>query len=359
MPAIGRQEPDPLKKYWWVILVVCALVGAWIYMPTTSGTGSDSVEISRTPAEQSLNSLDSVDNPQGAPGQARTSEGGGAGASRPLTSPDQSSSLYHAPGSAAGAPLTEDQVQALVEGLSVDSLAKAMQSVASGVRPPDHGWGDAQVRTGFSRPKAQFEQVGALRGGTGGEGSAASLVFRKPFGSGGDPGLDMKPGPGLQGAGRAASGIARQAAQNNQSLNALDRARKTSMDSLKGVDERAMGMGGRSFDASGGAGGAQGQLSQAAAAAGLNEGAGVPANLKANDPSMNQKKLEPPKIEAASQVKDDSNKEYMQQQILMMIMGAAISGILGPTFSGVGMALAGGLGLSPPSSGSMDVVKSP
>ncbi|MFA5140338.1 MAG: hypothetical protein WC728_13990 [Elusimicrobiota bacterium] len=230
-------------------------------------------------------------------------------------------------------------------------MAEGLDSFSAQGKPAkDDGWDGQEARTGFSRPQAKFEPAGSSRGG--GEGSSsAQLVQQKPFGTGGDPGLDLRTG-GLQAAAQEARSRLRENVANSQTVQGLRGAQKTSLAALKGNDELASGIGGRSFDAGGGAKSSMDALEAAAGGGGtgLGEGQGTPMNLKGNDPNVNQKLLEPPPIDAAGEVKDDSNKEYLQQQMLMMVMGVAISGILGPTFSGIGMALASGMGLNQPSS---------
>jgi hypothetical protein len=329
---------DPFRKHWWVVLIVCAFVGFWIYFPSTSGTGSDAVDLDKTfgQTEQSLYSLDPAENPQGAPGRvlAVPVEGADGAYGRAASRAGQDSSLYQASGGASGEPIS----------------AEALASPSAQAKPAkDDGWGGQEPRTGFSRPQAKFDPAGSLHDG-GGVSSSAQLVHQKPFGTGGDPGLDLRTGPGLHAAAQDARRKLQESVAESRTVQGLKQAEKASLAAIKGNDELASGMGGSPFDAGGGARSSMEALEAAAAGTGLGEGQGTPMNLKSSDPNVNQKVLEPPPIKDAGEVKDDSNKEYLQQQMLMMIMGVAISGILGPTFSGIGMALVGGMGLNQPSS---------
>ena len=87
---------DPFRKYWWVVLVGFGLVGAWVCLPLMeSGTGSVSGTAGAKSAEQSL---DSVNNPSGAPGSAVDLSMDGTGAYRKKGSEGPiASSLYQAP----------------------------------------------------------------------------------------------------------------------------------------------------------------------------------------------------------------------------------------------------------------------
>ena len=62
-----RRDNDPFKKYWWVLLLAFGAVGAWLCSPLIGTQGSAGVarESGLKSAEQSL---DSLDNPSGAPG---------------------------------------------------------------------------------------------------------------------------------------------------------------------------------------------------------------------------------------------------------------------------------------------------
>lgn len=368
-PAMSAgRGTDHLKKYWWVLLGAVVLVGAWLSLASMPATGSE--EIAAGPAtEQSLFSLDPSGNPNGAPGglaeAARAAAQGESSAKSGYAKADgpaQQSSLwkapqgYRTPGAAAGAPISAELAKELEaaakDGPNSPKYAEAMAKVAGGAKAPDNNWGGKSARSGFNapggaKPKLNAGKVGLSRSGGGGT-TAASLKIDKAFGLGGKTGLDLGPGRGFGGSQAPAGRIAKAAVQNNASLSGLKGAQKRSLDSLKGVDEAAAGGGRQTFDASGAKGGSVlSQLVSAGDAAGINAGGGTPTNLKETDAGINQKKIEVPDVQG-EEAKDDgseASKKYMQQQMMMMIAMMAISGIMGPTFSGMGTALAGGLGL--------------
>ena len=354
---------DLLKEYWWLLLVAVLFGGGWLTLSSPSGTGSEAVSVARfeTANEQSLNSLDSTENPQGAPGSP------GAGPAMPAAKAavatlkgagSQSGSLYQAPDGAAGSPIPEGAaalIDAAAKGQTAGggiSLAQALRGVAaSATKAPDNGWGGASAHSGFSKPRAAFGQVGESRMG-GGAGTSTGLVsVDKAFGTGGNPGLNLA--PGLAGAAADAKGKLAGAMQGGAGVEGLKAARKASLDALKSGDEAASGRGRQSFDGGGSGKTAFQQLSSAGSSAGVSGDGGVPANLKANDPSkLDVKKFEPPPMGKEAEKKDASNKEYMQQQMMMMMLGIAMTGILGPAAGGMGMMMFQSMGGNPPPPGS-------
>lgn len=365
---IGRGE-NQLKKHGWVMIAAVVLIGAWLSLSTMPSTGAD--EVAHGPAtEQSLFSLDSSANPNGAPGsladlaRAASDEEGGAGEAAGYTAhprSTQGSSLWSAPegysmaGSASGSPISEDLAKdledAAKDGPNSSKYAAAMAKVANQTKAPDNSWGAKSARSGFKKPKLNAGKVGLSRSRGGGSRTKASLKITKAFGLGGKTGL--KPGTASFSPGRISSGgrIAKRAVQNNRSLEGLRGARKRGLDSLKGGDEVAASGGRKTFDASGSSGGTA--LQQLGTSAGITMGAGTPTNLKETSASINQKKIEVPEVKG-EEAKDDgseASKKYMKQQMMMMIAMMAISGIMGPITGGIGSAIAAGMGFGGPSGG--------
>lgn len=342
MPTIAEHRGDPLKDYGWILLVLVLFVGGWLSLSSPSSTGGDNIQIAQheeASAEQSLRSLDSAENPAGAPGGAmempggKASAGAAAGAAAGGGASGAVGSLYQAPGAAAGSPIPEgatEAIEAAAKGQTSGgtSLAEALKGVAdSPSKVPDNGWGGATPQSGFAKPKAAFGQIGASRSGGGSSTSAGLVTVDKAFGTGGNVALNL--GPGLDGAAGTAGKLA--AAAKGANLEGLKAARKTSQDALKQGDEMAVSNGRKSFD--GGAAG-KGALDQLKATpgggAGMASDDGVPMNLKANDPSkIDQKKIELPEIKG-EEVVDSSNKQQMQQQMMMMMMGMMMMGVMGP-----------------------------
>ncbi|TBR21370.1 hypothetical protein EPO15_10490 [bacterium] len=343
MPTVAEQRGDPLKDYGWILLAAVLFVGGWLSLSSPSGTGGDNVQIAAredASAEQSLRSLDSAQNPSGAPGGAMEMPGGkgAAGASDAAASGGAgaaaaSGSLYQAPGAAAGSPIPEgagEAIEAAAKGQTSGggtSLAEALKGVAdSPAKVPDNGWGGAAPRSGFAKPKAAFGQVGASRSGGGGSTSAGLVVVDRAFGTGGNVGLNL--GPGLDGAAGTAGKLA--AAAKGANLEGLKAARKASQDSLRQGDEMAVSKGRQSFDGGAAGKGALDQLKATPGGAGMASDDGVPMNLKANDPSkIDKKKIELPEIKG-KEVVDSSNQQQMQQQMMMMMMGMMMMGVMGP-----------------------------
>ena len=340
MPTVAEHRGDPLKDYGWILLVAVLFVGGWLSLSSPSSTGGDSVQVAvrdEVAEEQSLRSLDNPENPSGAPGGAMEMPGGRSSASGAGGKADEagsSSSLYQAPGGAAGSPIPEGAaaaIEAAAKGQTSGgtSLAEALKGVAdSPSKAPDNGWGGATPQTGFSKPKAAFGQIGASRSGGGGSTSASLVTVDKAFGTGGNVGLNL--GPGLDASGQAGKLAA---AAKGANLEGLKAARKAGLDALRQGDEMAVSKGRQSFDGGAAGKGALNQLQSAGAAsgAGMGDDGGVPMNLKANDPNkLDQKKIEPPEIGEGKEVQDSSNKQFMQQQMMMMMMGMMMMGVMGP-----------------------------
>ncbi|MFH2201516.1 MAG: hypothetical protein ABIJ96_00225 [Elusimicrobiota bacterium] len=336
-----------------MLLVAALLVGWWLTAPMMGGMGSDSVDIPLTAEvnEQSLRALDPVDNPQGAPGAlvgAQAADSAHSGTEGSLLT----SSLYQAPGAAAGEPITKERAEEIKE--EGGALAEAMARVADAGKAPDNSWGGKAARSGMSGPRAQFGKVGATREGGSGSTSAQFAVVKKAFGTGGDPGLDIAPSGGFaQGARRgmqsAGGGVSR-------GLNELKKMNEVSLAALKGKDETAAGGGRRTFDASGSRGGksAMDALASAGGSAGIGNDAGVPQNLKANDPKqLNKKEFKPPEVNAG-EVKNSDNQRYMEQQMMQMMLQAVLTGIMGPMGGAVGGMMSMAMQMDGPSDGNMN-----
>ena len=361
--VLGGRGKNNVKKYGLVMVAAVVLVGAWLSLSSMPSTGGG--EIAHGPAtEQSLFSLDSANNPNGAPGSladlARAaSEEGSASENVEGSVADprstQQGSLWAAPegyvtpGSAAGSPISEDIAKdleaAAKDGPNSAKYAEAMAKVANQTKAPNNSWGNKSARSGFKKPKLNAGKVGLSRS-RGGRGSTkASLKITKAFGLGGKTGLGPQSGPFSPGKGSSGGAIAKRAVKNNRSLEGLRGAKKRSLDSLKGGDEMAAGGGRQTFDASG-AKGSTAMQQLTGSAAGINSGAGTPTNLKGTDQGLSSKKIEVPE---GAEAKDDgsaASKKYMQQQMMMMIAMMAISGIMGPVMGGIGTGLAGMMGLS-------------
>ena len=167
--AIARGS-DPFKKYWWVILLVFGAIGAWICLPLMgSATGSGSVSAQEGGLKSSDQSLDSIRNPNGAPGGAVDLSMGGSYRKK-ASDGGMVSSLYQAPeeqAGSAGTSLTPAAGQSFADALK--DISRKSASAASD-KTQASGWGE-KAQKGFTPPKGNF---GAMSGFSGSSGSGAS-----------------------------------------------------------------------------------------------------------------------------------------------------------------------------------------
>lgn len=357
MPEIVRPpKKGAVAPRLWAAAALLGGIGLWLglsRMPDGSEWSPSGEEAPRE-TEQSLHSLEPTENPQGAPGAPLASVPEGAYARRDRST--QAQSLYESEDERAaperGSVGAEAVSGGAVPGASapggpIAALAATPRAAGRG-NDPAGGWGDKPViRTGRPRPELERSEGLGFGGGT----SAAQwTVVRKPFGTGGDPGLKLSAA-----APPRVRAVEAQAGSGGRSMAALHQARKLTAQALVQGDEAATGTVRRAFDAGGGRTNLKQMALQGIAAAGLAGGGDVPINLKASDPGASTvKSFEPPAIGSAGKVEDDSNDEYMRQQILMMIMGVSVAGIFGPALSGLGLAITSSMGLNPPSQGALD-----
>jgi len=338
-----------LKNNWWLVIVLFVGIIVWINSSRMPETGSDSVAIpkaGKNAGEQSLRSLDSTENPQGAPGSSlgleMPSQGSSAGKD---SEPQQISSLFQAPGGAAGMPLTGDQTVSgsAVPGTGADTLAAALKRVGdstsrSSERGAHGGWGDQAVHTGFSTPRARFGQLPSRAGGAS---SSASSTIEKPFGLGGNPGLVESRAPDLKDA-KVSTRLGRMGVnEGSQSLQALKGVEKAASSSLAGNTERAAGIGQKTFDAAGSQSKSIAGGPGSAAGVGMQDGMDVPANLKGTDfGAISKKEFTPPPVGASAAVTSANNNNQMMMMMMMMMM---MGPVLGPSFSAMAPAMMMGM----------------
>ncbi|MFA6029556.1 MAG: hypothetical protein WC969_06870 [Elusimicrobiota bacterium] len=315
-----------LRGNWWLLLVLFAGIGLWLFAPMAHQTGSDSVAVPSSEgvsaAEQSLRTLD-ASNPQGAPGSALSVEMPGQGAYARAGDGAPISSLYQSPGGAAGA-LIEPGAAAAAEG---GTLAAALKKVGES-RSAAGGWGGQPVHTGFSAPRMNLSALPSRSGGGGGSG-ASMAVSDRPFGLGGNPGLVESRGDGL---GRIGIGPQKLGgAGGNVSLESLKGVQKASADALRGNSERAASAAARSFDATGARSASLGGAAGGGTGVGLSDNEAVPTNLKDADyANLSKKEIQPPEIKESKAV--ESNQDQMMQ-LAMMGMMMMMGGMMGPEMS--------------------------
>jgi hypothetical protein len=305
-----KKNDDPFKKYWWVILLGFAGIGAWVCIPlmdTPIGSGSVSTRGLKA-ANQSLDAQAGL-----APGSAYDLSMDGA-YGRKNAQGEPASSLYQAPpetgtgGGAAGAPLT---------AAASASFAADMKALSKKTDPS--GWGGAKAQKGFTAAKGNFSALsglGSSGGGTGassggtGMGAFGTKVAQTGFastrglGAGAESGGGGKP---IMAAAKAAADMGKYAMMS-KSADAARSAAGAGFDGSRGGsaigDGQAQGLGG--------------------AYSGLDA---APANLKVNDPNANVNTQETIPAEYAAEQKDEG--EEMRKAIMMMVASAVISGVVG------------------------------
>jgi hypothetical protein len=321
--TVGAAD-DPYKKYWWGILAGFIVTGAWLCLPimetpvgsvhvdTRAKAGGDAA------AEQSL---DSADNPSGAPGGALDlSMDGAKRKSKSGDADDMTSMLYSAPvepgaAAAAGKPLGDASAAS-----ASSSLAQQLKD--AGKKADASGWNEKAQR-GFSSPHlagASLPGFGSTSGGAGasaGGGNGAFGTHNASVGFESAKGLrdDGAPEPGLQ-ALRAAAG--------------------KSGPNLAGSAEGLKSSSGRTFDGSRGKGGAAADIGTGAMQQANALYDAAPANLKANDPKIDQKKLPDPPAAPTPQSAQSNSGQQMAMMIGMAIVGGMVGGVAGQMIASVG-----------------------
>jgi hypothetical protein len=303
-----KKGNDPFKKYWWVILLGFAGVGAWICMPLMdTSVGSGSVRTHGLSSD--TQSLDSTANPSGARGNAvdLSMEGSGYGKKKDGEPQD---SLYQAP---PEAPAAAAAAGAPVAGAA--SFADALKDVSR--KTAAASWGGAKPQAGFTAPKGNFSSLSGI-GGSGGGSGATSGPSVGAFGmANAKTGFDTTRGLG---AGAAAGGpgakpimgALKSAASQGQSA-VTAKSADASRVIAGGIFD-----GGRAGSAIGGGGQALGGTYSGLDAA--------PANLKENDPNANTYKVDP--VPPGKVSGGMSQSQQMEQAIMMMVVSAVVGGVV-------------------------------
>ncbi len=310
-PRVGKlaDADDPYKKYWLLILVGLGLTGAWLCLPLMeTSVGSARVDTSKPSFDpNAVQSLDSVDNPSGAPGQNLTVDGKTVKnkSDEPVTSMLYQSAPETPGAAASGAPV------AAVAGASAATLAQQLKDV--GDKKNASGWAEGAAR-GFGSPRlsGSLSGIGSAKGGS--SASAGVGVFGSKVAD-----VTFESGSGLQNVHVdkivGASAALRKAAEQSQSA-VMNRS-----------NDAAASAGSRIFD------GTKNSAISAAGAPSLGGGQyqaldTAPVNLKLNDPKMDSKELkEPP----ASATPESSSTGMSSQQMGMMAVGLVIAGVTGGT----------------------------
>lgn len=312
--SVGAAD-DPYKKYWWGILAGFVVTGAWLCIPIMeTPVGSIHVDTrakaGTADASNSEQSLDSADNPSGAPGGALdlSMDGATHKSKSGDGTEDMTSMLYQAPpepgaAAAAGKPLGDATAASASTSLA-QQLKNAGKTNAS-------GWNEKAQR-GFTSPHlagASLPGFGSMSGGSSSSAGGGNGAFGTHNAS-----VGFESTKGLRDDGAPEAGF-----------QALKAAAGKAGPNLAGSAEGLKSNAGMSFDGSRGKGGAPANIGTGAmqqANALYDE---APANLKANDPKIDQKKLPDPPAAPTAQ----SNQQNMGQQMAMMIGMALVGGMVG------------------------------
>lgn len=315
-----RPSDDPYKKYWWLILVGFAFTGGWLSLPMMeTSIGSTRVDTSK-PAEgipYGEASLDSADNPSGAPGStldlamdiaARPRKGDGSIMSSLYQAPDEPLPA-EAPTAGAAAP----------GGTLADALKKAASADPS-------GWGGQKAQKGFVAPKLGGVSAPGLGGGGGGSApsfSAANLGGTGAFGAQNSQ-VGYASARGLSGS---VSDLPEAKTVKGALKSAASQATKAA--NLKSADGQVSGLSklfdGRSDKGGSAIGGDGGEALGSGGVYGALDAA--PTNLKLNDPDLDKREFKEPPAEVAN-TKDNRSEEF-KQQMAMMIVTTVVGGMIG------------------------------
>ncbi len=326
MTFIIKKQSDPFKKYWWLILLAFGLVGLWVCYPAFNSSSSASI----AGAEQGLHpvnqSLDSTQNPNGAPGgpvdlSMKSFEAYGKKA---LIDPF-ASLLFSPPSTSKSAVASSPKKSGKKSSQWADalaSLASRGQTGAAAAAPP-------ALSVAF--PKGNFSSLSGLGGS---EGSIAPSGGSSGGGLSGfgshTPKIGISYAHGTSGGGSSQS-------NGGGAMGALKNAAaqmKSAALALNGTQSGALSS--QVFD--GGAIGAGLIKNPKGMSNAIGIGQGTPMNLKANNPKLNQSKPNavpamPPQM---------AQQPSMMQQIMTMLMMALVGGVTG----GVVKAVLGGIGLA-------------
>jgi len=327
MPArrmsVGAAD-DPYKKYWWGILAGFIVTGMWLCIPimeTPVGSVHVDTRSKAVDASSSEQSLDSPDNPSGAAGGALDlSMDGAKHKSKSGDADDMTSMLFQAPpdpgaAAAAGKPLGD--------ATAASASASLAQQLKDAGKKDSGGWGGEKAQRGFNSPHLAGGSLSGM-GSLGGGGSSASAGgVNGAFGS-------HNANVGFE----ATKGLHDDGSTEPAGLHALAAAAKAGPN-LKGSAEALSVGAGQSFDGgrgkgAGPSGASQGAYQQASA---MYDAA--PANLKANDPKIDQKKLPDPPAAPTANSNPDQTKQ-MIEMVGLALVGGMVGGVAGQMIAMVG-----------------------
>jgi hypothetical protein len=302
---------DPFKKYWWAILMGIVFTALWLLTPMLGekSVGSSAVSTSTpkvdTNVEQTLaaDAGDGINLSMDGTGHKRKEDG------------LFGSSLYEAPPEEKTAAAAATAGSKGLGSATGSTLASELKKVSES----SGGWAEKAQR-GFGAPKlagGSLSGMGAASGGRAGASSGSSafgssnanIGFANTKGlSGGGPDADAAAKSKGMGALQAASAQALLAAANKSN----DGARNSMSQAFDGA---------KSGNKIGGGGSV---LSGAYAALDA-----APANLKLDDPKLNEKKMEAPPATGADVGQSAMDDSQLGKQIAMQVAGAVLGAVIG------------------------------
>lgn len=333
MPVTIKRNNDPFKKYWWVALLGLGAIGGWVCLPLLGGGTGESVTVTEGGLESTQQSLDSINNPSGAPGGAIDLSMDGSGPKRKAEGGGMTSSLYQAP-EEAPAPAAAAGAVSAPGAAFADALKKVAEKKSASVDAS--GWGGAKAQKGFNAPKVNLGAMSGLGGGSSSGGSASASSGGSSgggkvsaFGSAGP-----KTGESFaKGLGDAPPDDPKLAGGKSASLNALQGASNASVSAAKQMSfDASRAMSGTSFDGGQGRAGAGG-----GGGAAVGGGSGVfgnldaaPKNLKVNDAKLNESKITPPPPKVVPPEKDmlEDLRNKVMEMLIMGLVGGVVKMIM-------------------------------
>jgi len=304
---------DPFKKYWWAILMGIVFTALWLLTPMLGekSVGSTAIDTSKPKVDDNVEQSLVAD-----AGDGINLSMDGTGKKRKEDSL-LGSSLYQAPPEETAAAAAGGAALGSATGAgSGSTLAGALKKVSE-----SGGWGE-KAQKGFNVPKlagASLSGMGAASGGrSGSAGSGAFGSSNAKIGFAGTKGLSG--GGGVEEADNS-KGMAALKAASAQAL--LAASSQSNDDARSGMSKAFDGAKGGSKIGGGGAAMA-GNYSALDAA---------PANLKLNDPKLDEKKIAPPP--GADLGAADMSESDIGKQIAMQLAAAAIGAVIGGPVGGI------------------------
>jgi hypothetical protein len=302
---------DPFKKYWWAIVLGFVVTAGWLFLPALEApVGSGHYDSSKgAPNPNAEQSLDAVEAGNGAQGGAIDLSMDGAKKRKDKSEESFESMLYQpAPEAAAAAAAPGAPLSA-----SSGSLAQQLKDVGAASKITEKkdaaGWTE-KAQSGFASPHLGSSSLsgGSSAGGGGSSASAGGNAFGTSAAQ-----VSMGATHGLKDDGGDKTAIGGMAALRGAAKAATAAANSRSNDAAR-AGSGAMFDGSKGRNAAIGGGPDIAGASYAALDA-------APANLKLNDPKLDEKKLEAPPAKIDTSASSDNTKQMMMMMATMVIGG--------------------------------------